>query len=255
MKENSREMIFLALVMVLLWGAFWIASTGAISLTSLLLGILVTIIGILMVRRPVTSPAAAGNAFEFLPGGPDSLSGGKEGLPRREALGIPRGRHMLDDGGREDPSSRDSPRGTSWREGEGVQVHFTPVFTDGGEMLPKTRLRRFEATWEQALKEFDPGPEDMLLASTSHTQMAKEFLPGFSAPFEGLSTVGVTDSMPEDILILREAVETRAAPDKTLYRRTLQALMHKDGMCEYRALGKEPYKVRFPFEEATINSS
>jgi hypothetical protein len=60
--------------------------------------------------------------------------------------------------------------------------------------------------------------------------------------------------MPGDVLILREVVETRAAPDRTVYRRTIQALMRKDGMCEYRALGKEAGTSRFPYQSVSNSS-
>jgi hypothetical protein len=65
----------------------------------------------------------------------------------------------------------------------------------------------------------------------------------------------VTGDVPEDILILRVVVETRAAPDHTACQRTIQALMHKDGMCEYRAPGKEPSKARFQDENGIAGSS
>jgi hypothetical protein len=247
MREPSRDIVHLTLVIVLLWGCFWIASLGAVSITSLLLGILITVIGGLIVGVPGSvSPGHRDFAPGLSPVDPGLFTG-----THREGLDVPRRGVMLDGGGAWErlPFSRE---GTGRESGFGEDP--TPAGGNGRDRLPGSRLRRFEATWEQALKEFDPGPGDVLISSVSTTRMAKEFLSGFGGPLEGLSPLRVTGNMPGDVLILREVVETRAAPDRTVYRRTIQALMRKDGMCEYRALGKEAGTSRFPYQSVSNSS-
>lgn len=253
MREPSRDIVHLTLVIVLLWGCFWIASLGAVSITSLLLGILITVIGGLIVGVPGSASQAtrayAPGRSSVDPGLPMGEGGG---LPHREELDVLRRGIMLDGGGAWERLS--FPPDGFGTEGA-LRDDLAPTGGEEEERFPRSRLRRFEATWEQAMKEFDPGPGDVLLSSVSNTRMARDFLSGFGGPIEGLSTLGVMGNMPEDVLILREVVETRAAPDRTLYRRTIQALMRRDGMCEYRALGKDPDKSDFPYKKVVANSS
>jgi hypothetical protein len=238
MKEHTREVVFRILVVILLWGAFWIASLGNISLLSLILGILIAIIGILLVGLPGSpSPVIYGSPQEVSQESTTRLSVEGAGTPRQGELGGLQRGHLLGDSGGwvryQLPNDA-----FSMRERSAGKAALTRSGEEEKEWILGMRLSKFETTWELAMKEFNPGPRDVLLSSSSHTRIDKELLPGSGDPFEGLSTLGVTGDMPEDILILREVVETRAAPDHTVYQRTIQAIMHRDGMVEYRSLGK-----------------
>ncbi len=250
MREQSRNAVFLTLVILLLWGCFYIASLGALSFTSLLLGILISVVGGLIVGMQ-------GNAFPLPPGFPrerfseqENYIPGLEGS--REELEVLRRRIMLNGGVAWERLSFPTDPG---RRVPGIEED--PASRVLEEEVRGSLLSRFEAVWEQALKEFDPGTGDVLLSSVSSTRLAKEFLPGTMSMSAsgGLTDPGDQDGLPEDVLIRREAVETRAAPDRTIYTRTIQALMRKDGVCEYRILGKEPRRIWYPYERATVNSS
>lgn len=254
MKEQTSEVVYRIVVIFLLWGAFWIASLGDISMLSLVLGILIAVIGILLVGLPGTPPPVIKvYPRDIYQGSMTSLSDREENSPLQgELVGLRNG-HMLEDGG--GWFRYPLPDGAFQRQGMVRQAALAPPFGGEEEHLLGIKLGKFETTWELAMKEFDPGPRDVLLSSTSKTRLAEELLSGFAGPFEKYSSLGVTGNIPEDILILREVVETRAAPDRTVYQRTIQVLMHKDGTTEYRVLGKEPVTGRPQYEKGIFASS
>jgi hypothetical protein len=95
----------------------------------------------------------------------------------------------------------------------------------------------FERAWHQGLKEIDPGPGDTRQLVMTNTRTAGDEISKLPYRLQNMVTIGLASYLPENVLILRESVETREAADGTWYRRTIRACLRKDGLIEFGMWG------------------